>query len=289
MEAMTSERNTRSVTVAAVNEQPVDVATALGLYLEIADSVEPGLVEGLYVVGSYALGDWVAGTSDIDVVVVTAEPATDEDHGTLRTVHAMLTEQQPRPFIDGPYLAWGDLWVEPATGLHRPWTLNGELHHDGECFEINPVTWYTLATKGVTVRGPSPETLGIPTDVEARVRFVVDNLQGYWTDLAGDVRAACAREPGRAFAGESFAWCALGALRLHHTAFTGDVISKRAAGEYGLIVAPERFHPALEAALHVRANGERGEVPGELMADTASLIQWAVDDTTSAFEQSRRT
>jgi hypothetical protein len=276
---MTDERNTPSVTVGMVSEAPLDVATALGTYLDIVDSVDPALVEGLYVVGSYALGDWIPGTSDIDVVVVTTEPATDDDYGSLRTVHALLAEQQPLPHIDGPYLAWGDLWVEPATGLHRPWTLGGQPHHDGDCFEINPVTWYTLAHHGIAVRGPSPTELGIPTDIDARVRFVVENLQTYWTDLAADVATVCEREPGRGFAGESFVWCALGALRLHFTAFTGGVTSKRGAGEYGLTVAPERFHPAIEAALHVRANGERGEVPSELMADAATLIRWVIDDT----------
>ena len=261
-----------------------DVATALGTYLDIVDSVDPALVEGLYVVGSYALGDWVRGASDIDVVVVTAEPATDDDQGNLRTVHALLAERQPLPFVDGPYLAWGDLVVEPATGLHRPWTLHGELHHDGDCFEINPVTWYTLATYGVTVRGPSPDTIGIPVDTEARVRFVTDNLQTYWAELADDVVRACAEQPDRSFAGESFVWCALGALRLHYTAFTGDVTSKRGAGEYGLQTVPERFHPAIEAALHVRANGERGEAPSALMADAGQLVRWVVDDVVEALD-----
>jgi hypothetical protein len=132
----------------------MDVASALGTYLEIVDSNAPGMLEGLYVVGSFALDDWHEDRSDIDIVAVLAEPATDEDFGVLRTVHALLDERQPQPNIDGPYLAWGDLIAAPATGLHRPWTLAGDLHHDGECFEINPVTWYTLATYGVTVRGP---------------------------------------------------------------------------------------------------------------------------------------
>ena len=176
----------------------MDVATALGTYLDIVDSVAPGLVEGLYVVGSYALGDWTEGTSDIDIVAVTAEPATDDDYGSLHTVHALLAEQ-PQPFIDGPYLAWGDLLIEPATGLHRPWVLDGRLRHDGECFEINPITWYTLATYGVTVRGPAVESLGIPIDIEARIRFVVDNLQGYWRGVADGVAAACARAEPPAF------------------------------------------------------------------------------------------
>lgn len=277
MVGMTLEGNTPPDMVPAVSSD-VDVPTALGTYLDIIDSVDRDLVEAVYVVGSFALGDWVGGASDVDVVVVTAEPATDEDFGTLRTAHALLADRQPLPHIDGPYLAWGDLVVEPATGLHRPWTLDGELHHDGDCFEINPITWYTLATYGVTVRGPSPAALGIPTDVDARIRFVVDNLENYWLTVADGVAAASASNPERSFDGASFVWCALGALRLHYTAFTGDVTSKRGAGEYGLRTAPDRFHAMLREALAMRAAGETGEVQATSMIDTAELIRWIVAD-----------
>ena len=259
----------------------MDVATALGTYLDIADSIAPGLVEGLYVVGSYALGDWTEGTSDIDIVAVTAEPATDDDFGSLRTVHALLAEQ-PLPFIDGPYLAWGDLLIEPATGLHRPWVLDGRLRHDGECFEINPITWYTLATYGVTVRGPAVESLGIPIDIEARIRFVVDNLQGYWRGVADGVAAACARAEPPAFSAADLVWCALGPLRLHYTAFTGDVTSKRGAGEHGLTAAPAAFHEVLREALAARATGELGPATTEQMRVTAALTEWCIAEVAAA-------
>lgn len=258
----------------------MDVATALGTYLEIADSAAPGLVEGLYVVGSYALGDWQTDRSDIDIVAVTAEPATDADFGTLRRVHAWLAENQPRPRIDGPYVAWGDLPIAPATGLHRPWSLEGELHHDGDCFEINPVTWYTLATYGVTVRGPAPEALNIWVDTEARVRFVVDNLAGYWEPLAESVTLACEDTNAR-FEPASFEWCALGPLRLHYTAFTGDVTSKTGAGEYGLVVTPDHMHDTIRAALEMRAGGT-GEVTPALMLAAAGLIRWTVNEVRQA-------
>jgi hypothetical protein len=260
----------------------MDVEHALGTYLDIVDANAPGLVEGLYVVGSYALGDWVPGASDIDVVWVTAEPATDLDVGTLRTVHALLQERQPFPHLDGPYLAWGDLVGEPATGLHRPWTLDGRLHHDGDCFEINPVTWYTLATYGITVRGTPPQQLEIPVDTQARIRFVIDNLQDYWRGVGRQVTAVCADQLDRSFEAASFVWCALGALRLHYTAFTGDVTSKRGAGEYGLAAAPDEFHPLLRQALALRASGEVGEVDGRTMSLAAALVQWVVDDVTRA-------
>jgi hypothetical protein len=259
---------------------PIDVATALGTYLDVVDSVMPGFVEGLYVVGSYALDDWQPGRSDIDIVAVTAEPATDEDFGSLRTAHALLTERQPLPHIDGPYLAWADLIAAPATGLHRPWTLDGELHHDGECFEINPVTWYSLATCGVTVRGPAPDTLDIWVNTEDRVRFVADNLTSYWAELAEQVENTC-DDPTAKFAMESFEWCALGALRLHYTAFTGDVTSKRGAGEYGLTVTPDYMHDTLRAALHARANDEH-EVTTAMMLGAADIIRWTVTETRHA-------
>ena len=257
----------------------MDVGTALGTYLSAVDAAAPGLIEGLYVVGSYALDDWQPGRSDIDIVAVTAEPATDDDFATLRTAHAILEEHQPLPHVDGPYLAWTDLTEAPATGLHRPWALGGELHHDGDCFEINPVTWYTLATYGVTVRGPAVEMLDIWHEVEERVRFVIDNLIGYWDPLADSVVTAC--EESGPFTPELFEWCALGALRLHYTAFTGDVTSKRGAGEYGIVVTPDYMHDTLRAALDVRAGNER-EITTTMMLGAADVISWTVSEVRQA-------
>ena len=266
----------------------MDVASALGAYLEIVDATAPGLVEGLYVVGSYALGDWQPGRSDIDIVAILAEPATDADFGSLLTAHALLNESQLKPHIDGPYLAWGDLIAAPGTGLHRPWTLNGELHHDGDCFEINPITWYTLATHGVAVRGPNTDKLNISHEVEDRVRFVIDNLLTYWQQLAASAVAAC-EDPDRSFDLAIFEWCALGALRLHYTAFTGDVTSKRGAGEYGIVVTPDYMHDTLRAALAARSRGpdenegpDQNTVSTAMMLGAANVISWTVNEVRQA-------
>lgn len=261
---------------------PLDVATALGTYLEIVDACAPGLLEGLYVVGSYALDDWIPGHSDIDIVAVTAEPATDDDAATLVTAHALLAEVQPRPVVEGPYVAWGDL-ITPPMALHRPWAQGERLRHDGDCFELNPITWYVLATSGVTVRGPSVERLGVYVDVDARVRFVVDNLAAYWAPLATQVLAACDADPTHLFAPDSLEWCALGALRLHATAFRGDVLSKRGAGEYGLDVAPDRFADVLHDALAIRAGtSELTAVDTGRMRSAAALIRWCTEAVAAA-------
>ena len=60
----------------------VDVNEALETWLACHDRVAPGLIEGLYIVGSIALDDWRPG-SDIDLVAFTADPATDEDRKSV--------------------------------------------------------------------------------------------------------------------------------------------------------------------------------------------------------------
>ena len=57
---------------------PVPVAEALSVWIDSHDDAAPGLIEGLYVVGSVALGDWTP-HSDIDVVAVVAADQSDPD------------------------------------------------------------------------------------------------------------------------------------------------------------------------------------------------------------------
>ncbi len=267
----------------------MDVAHALGIYLDAVDSCAPGLLDGLYVVGSFALDDWHEASSDINIVAVTADPATDDDFAHLLTAHALLADRPDLPMIEGPYVAWGDL-VTPPTGLHRPWAGGGILRHDGDCFDINPITWFVLANFGVTVRGPTPDRLGIVLDVDERVRFAIDNLIGYWRPLALDVRAACVArlspddDAAGAFDTESFVWCALGALRLHRTAFHGDVTSTSGAGRYGLQITDERHHGIIEAALQLRGAGSPPTaIRADAMIAAADLIEWCVDSAERAW------
>jgi hypothetical protein len=258
------------------------LAAALATYLTVVDECAPGLVEGLYVVGSAALGDWVPGRSDVDIVAVTAEPATDDDAATLRTAHALLAERLPVPSIDGPYLAWGDL-ITPPMGLHRPWSLDGEFRHDGDCFELNPVTWYVLARHGLVVRGPSVERLGVYVETDARVRFCVDNLAHYWVPLADDVERALDADPTREVHPDSFEWCALGALRLHRTAFHGDVVSKTAAAVHGRAALPDHLHSVVEDAVAIRhGRWPSTTVDADRMRAAVEVVRWCTREVSQA-------
>src|SRR5262245_19888407 len=92
---------------------PPIVDEVVQTYLPLVDAALPGVVEGLYLHGSIALGDFCADRSDVDFVAVCpARPAEDAVAG-LAQVHAELARERPRPYFDGVYLTAADLAGPP--------------------------------------------------------------------------------------------------------------------------------------------------------------------------------
>jgi hypothetical protein len=230
---------------------PAPVAEALAAWIDAHDEAAPGVVEGLYLVGSVALADWTP-HSDIDVVAVVADPSDPDLFDDLAAAHALVRDRSSIA-VDGPFVAWGDL-VVPPMAVQRPWVLDGEYHVDGESFEINPVTWYTLATHGIALRGDPADRLGVHLDLGERRSWVRENLQTYWRGVGERLRAAMEADRSSETAdGAVLEWVALGVARMLYTWETGDVASKSAAGTWAADRAPD-FADTLRAAVDLRAN-----------------------------------
>lgn len=236
---------------------PVPVAAAVEAWLGHHDRLAPGAVEGLFLVGSVALGDWTP-RSDIDVVAFVADPTDADTVAALGAAHEAYRAEGGRPTVDGPFLSWADV-TSPPTSVQRAWTLDGEFRFDAECFEINPVVWFTLAEHGVAVRGPTPGELGVAVDDAARRDWVRANVDTYWRSVRSEVAEILAADPDRTeFGGSTVEWCALGVARMWFTAETGGVVSKNAAGAWAAVRLPH--HAELFAvAAEVRA-GASGQV-----------------------------
>jgi hypothetical protein len=198
-------------------------------YLSAIDGAAPGLVEGLFLTGSVALADYHHGTSDIDLVALTARMPDDADLAALRTVHAELGA----PHLDGVYLDRAAFEAMPDDARIAVHAHEGIVHVDKPCFELNPVLWRTIERHALTVRAPAMAVRTRTVD-EARLRaWCIDNLRGYWLPLATRLRSAIAtREQDAPAEATSITWTALGPGRLHCTTTTGDIISKTAAGAY---------------------------------------------------------
>lgn len=253
---------------------PDVVRSSVDVWLAHHDRLAPGLVEGLYLVGSAALDDWQP-DSDVDIVAFTADPATDDDAERLRSAHEAAAAELA-VFVDGPRLAWGDVSVPPAP-LHRPWTLEGEFHHDGDCFELNPITWYVLAKYGVAVRGEPASELGVATDLRARQEFVQQNVDTYWRSV-GEQLATAVADAGRVeLSAETLEWCALGVVRMLYTSRTGDVASKTAAAQWAVEELPGHAQ-VLEKATVVRGAADPAPVGRDVIERVRDLVRDVVDE-----------
>ena len=216
---------------------------AAASYLEIADRHVPGLVQGLYLVGSIALGDYRPGVSDIDFVAVTGGPP---DVARVRGIHAELRARHPEPDFDGLYVTWDDLRADPATlppgvAVHE-WRVLGASD-----FERNLVTWHVLAQGGVPVRGPVP---GVFTDWPALAAATRHNLETYWAPWVRRL----SRSP-HGLSGWATSWTVLGVARLRHTLAAGHVTSKTEAAAYATATYDPRWHRVVDEALRIRVGG----------------------------------
>ena len=240
---------------------PIEVDAAVGEYLDRADEALPGAIEGFYVVGSTAMGAFRPGRSDVDFVAVVGRELSATELARLRSSQRRLyAADVARAFgrppwrwqwpltCNGVYVQWSDLArpTEEVVPVAGHVSAHFEVAHG---FDVNPVTWRTLRTRGIAVRGPEPSGLPIYDDDAGLRMWTRDNLNTYWRRWADSVRRPGLHAVKANIRHMALAWAALGAPRLHCTIATGDVISKEAGGEYALEVFDHCWRPLVRDAL----------------------------------------
>src|ERR671926_451105 len=99
---------------------PAMVQSVVDAYLDAVDEEMPGLIEGLYLVGSVALQDFRPHRSDVDFVAVMSRRPDAASLAALALIHARLQKRWRRPFFDGIYVTRDDLASDPALLDHCP-------------------------------------------------------------------------------------------------------------------------------------------------------------------------
>ncbi|GIH14064.1 nucleotidyltransferase domain-containing protein [Rugosimonospora africana] len=252
----------------------------VGAYLSAVDEEAPGLVEGLYLTGSVALGDFRPGASDIDFVAVTAAKPTDEQIAAVRRAHDRVSARYRRPFFDGPYVTWDELAGDPLSAAPGPYRHRDRLAASSRD-ERHPVTWHTLTRYGTAFRGPLPGEFPVHADDAGLRAWTLGNLDTYWRSWRA--RAGRLPSPTGLACLSSFGpvWAVLGVSRLHHTLVTGAIISKAAAGDYARDRFDVRWHPIVAEALRIRRGGTdpRGyRDPLRRRRDTLAFMDHVIED-----------
>lgn len=253
-------------------ELPASAALCAEGVLAQIDNVVPGLVDGAYVTGSLALGDYHPEISDIDLVAVCGRRPREAELDALEPVH-----RPSRPNVDVLYVTWDDLRTDPSD-LSTPQSLQGVFHRDG-AFAANPVEWRTLQTRAIPIRGPGLRDADVWFDSDVLRRWNLKNLEDYW---AG--RLDCWRrvDPDETVTRHQHGlqWLVLGVPRLHHTITTLDIASKTQAGHYALGLVGRQWHPVIEAGIALRSDRAAPLTlsPEELRGQAVALGEWLIAD-----------
>lgn len=231
---------------------PAQVRTIAADYLSIVDKRAPGLVRGLYLVGSVALNDFQPHASDIDFVAVTDNPLDPSETEAVRRAHAELARRHRRPHFDGPYVTWADLANDPRKAGTGPQVHENGRVHPNIRGERHHVTWQTLAQCGVTVRGPVLSTVDLWTDEAGLIESIHENMDAYWRPWHRKAARPLSNLGLATLIDWGPAWSVLGVGRLHYTLATGEITSKTGAGVHARDTFPAEWHKLVDECLRIR-------------------------------------
>jgi streptomycin 3"-adenylyltransferase len=205
-------------------------------HLARLDSIVPGQVSAVHVIGSAVLDDYQAGTSDLDLVIELTREPTEADLNVLLDAHVGAGAQ-----VEGHYVVHGALeQPQPAASMIN----EGIVQFAPE--KLHAVTRLQLASYATTLRGPAP---AIEPDVPAAKKFCRQNLAKYWIPwLTGGMRIMLryAPQPPTERWLWAVVWVGLGPARLWHTINTGKIVSKSKAGELAAEHWPDLAEPLLD-------------------------------------------
>lgn len=236
---------------------PQAVENKMGALRDLLSRNLPSL-DSVYLYGSVALGDFIDGSSDIDFIAVLREPPSPSDIEAIKSVHIEVESAFSETDVMGTYLLRDDLGM-PRDAIGQAVTYyEKQVHTDGYGADLNPVTWWIIKHHGMVAYG-SPDDPGYEVEADRLVRYVLDNMNGYWLSWVERLEkelASAVGGGGREISAEQldFAveWCTLGMLRQLYTIRERDVVSKVRAGYYGIKAMPERWHGLIREAIAIK-------------------------------------
>ncbi|WP_409272121.1 aminoglycoside adenylyltransferase domain-containing protein [Neobacillus sp. SCS-31] len=240
-----------------MKREPELVFKVCETYIDLWHKHLPGKLEGFYLHGSIVLGAFEDHSSDLDFVAVTKNPLEEEELQIVKKIHKAIAASYPKPEMDGMYIVWEDFGRRDTfNNAPYPSYNEGQLSFEDR---FNPVTWWLLKRKGISLLGPNNSELDIRVTEKDLVEYVLDNMDSYWGKRVEWLEKS--KEKLSAFSTAEISgeieWTVLGLLRQFYTLNEFDIVSKLGAGEYGLAQLPEEWHPIIREAIAIRSgNGE---------------------------------
>ena len=205
---------------------------------------------GLYLVGSFALGDLQPG-SDLDFVAVLADVDRTADEALIGPLHSDDGEHA----LEGFYITAGDLRRHPVDSASaRLHWLNGEWRQVASALIVE---CEMLRRFGHRVQGPPIGDLGVFDAGADLGAFSRRNLEEYWAPWLERTGPWLMDHGSVCEQAWAATWCVLGVPRLYVAITDGEIVSKSQAGVRACETFDPKWRPVIDAALdHRRRNDD---------------------------------
>lgn len=223
-------------------------------------------VLGAHLVGAYLFGSLTTGDfdqdSDIDALVVMDEDVSEEQFAALAAMHERIAR------IESPWAIQLEVAHLSQRALRRYDPADATLAHiergEGERLHWAPhdSSWLVqraaLRTHGITLAGPTPQTLIDPVSPDDLRQAMRGLLNGWISDLL--------RNPAQIDHWGYQSYIVLSLCRILYTLRTGEIASKPAASRWALGVLDARWRPLIERAWLGRSSPGDPAPPGDVDA-----------------------
>ncbi|MFD3449985.1 aminoglycoside adenylyltransferase domain-containing protein [Microbacteriaceae bacterium 4G12] len=231
---------------------PIPVQNILSEYISLIHKQIPNTLEGLYLHGSIALNAYIDGSSDIDFVAIVNRHLTEAEVKILSTIHQDLKNNYKKTGMDGCYLLWEDLGKKQTETIKCIYVNEGKIGWSNH--GTNPITWWILKDKGISIIGPEITSFHFEVDENILVDYVLNNMNTYWSNRMITIERfkRIARFLPNKIVDQEIQWSITGMLRQFYTLREQEVVSKVDAGKYAITHMPEKFHPIIKDAVNIR-------------------------------------
>ncbi len=223
---------------------------------------------GMYLDGSLALGDFNEETSDIDVLVLTADYLPSEMVAALAAMHAQFGEGESKwgHEMEVSYIPQGVLGQLPRREkqfvlprIERGETLTLREHHMDWVLHC-----YILREYGIPLVGEPLTNLIAPVTPEAMKKATRDLFNFWWRPMVD--------EPTHLESVGYRVYNILTMCRILYTVRQGALVSKPAAARWAVAILDERWRRLVATAVHWQ-----GEEIDNL-AETVAFIQFVAGE-----------
>ena len=258
---------------------PLPVQNILSVYISIFHERIPNTLEGLYLHGSIALNAYINGTSDIDFIAILNRHLSEEEVKILSDTHRELKNKFKKTGMDGCYLLWEDIGKKQTETKKCLYVNEGKISWSKHV--INPITWWILRDKGISIIGPEITSFHFDVDESALADYVLNNMNSYWLNRMNTIsrfKRVVLLLPNK-LVDREVQWSITGMLRQFYTLREHEIISKVDAGKNAIDYMPERWHNIIKEALSIREglNIRYCESKKQRINDTIQCMNYILD------------